>query len=59
VSAVSPALGHRIRWTAVWVLIFAWFVALAVNVGGNAVHVLLLAAIAILAYELLIPEATS
>jgi len=59
VSAVSPALGHRIRWIAVWVLIFAWFAALAVNVGGNAVHVLLLGAIAILAYELLIPEATS
>jgi len=56
---VSPALGHRIRWIAVWVLIFAWFAALAVNVGGNAVHVLLLGAIAILAYELVIPEATS
>jgi hypothetical protein len=56
---VSPATGHRIRWIAVWVLIFAWFAALAVNVGGNLVHLLLLAAIAILAYELLIPEATS
>jgi hypothetical protein len=59
VSDVGPATGHRIRWIAVWVLIFAWFAALAVNVGGNAVHALLLAAIAILAYELLIPEATS
>ena len=58
-SPVSPATGHRIRWIAVWVLIFAWFAALAVNVGGNLVHLLLLAAIAILSYELLIPEATS
>ena len=58
-SPVSPATGHRIRWIAVWVLIFAWFAALAVNVGGNLVHLLLLAAIVILAYELLIPEATS
>ena len=52
-------MGHRIRWIAVWVLIFAWFAALAVNVGGNAAHVLLLAAIAILAYELLVPETSS
>jgi hypothetical protein len=59
VSPVSPATGHRIRWIAVWLLIFAWFAALAVNVAGNLVHLLLLAAIAILAYELLIPEATS
>lgn len=58
-SDVSPATGHRIRWIAVWVLIFAWFAALALNVGGNAVHTVLLAAIAILAYELLIPESTS
>ena len=56
-SAVSPATGHRIRWIAVWVLIIGWFVALALNVGGNLVHVLLLGAIAVLAYELLIPEA--
>lgn len=56
---VSPATGHRVRWIAIWVLVFAWFVALAINVGGNAVHVLLLAAIALLAYELLTPESTS
>ena len=30
--------------------------ALALNIGGNAVHLLLLAAIALLVYELLIPE---
>lgn len=49
-------MGHRIRWVAVWALIILWFVALAVNVGGNAVHLLLLAAIGVLVYELLVEE---
>jgi len=47
---------HRVRWILIWLLIFAWFAALALNIFGNAVHLLLLAAIAILVYELLIPE---
>jgi len=59
VSAVSPATAHRIRWVAIWVLVFAWFAALAFNVGGNLVHLLLLVAIGLLAYELLIPESTA
>ncbi|HLZ47477.1 MAG TPA: DUF5670 family protein [Candidatus Limnocylindria bacterium] len=46
------ALGRRIRWLAVVVLVVAWFVALAVDVGGNGVHLLLAAAVAILLYEL-------
>jgi len=50
---VSPAAGHRARWIAVWVLVVAWFVAQAANVGGNAVHLVLLAAIGLLVYELL------
>ena len=50
------AAAHRVRWTLIWLLIVAWFVALARNVGGNAAHLLLLAAIALLVYELLIPE---
>jgi hypothetical protein len=50
------ATGHRIRWILIWLLILAWFAALAVNVGGNLVHLLLLGAIALLVYELLIPE---
>ncbi len=49
-------MGHRVRWIAIWVLIVAWFVALALNVGGNLAHLLLLAAIALLVYELLIPD---
>ncbi len=50
---VSPAAGHRARWIGVWVLVVAWFVAQAANVGGNAVHLVLLAAIGLLVYELL------
>jgi uncharacterized protein DUF5670 len=53
---MSMAAGHRIRWILIWLLIVAWFAALALNVAGNLVHLLLLAAIALLVYELLIPE---
>ena len=53
---MSMATGHRIRWILIWGLIAAWFAALAVNIGGNLVHLLLLGAIALLVYELLIPE---
>lgn len=54
---VSAAMGHRVRWTAVWVLVLAWFVAQALNLGGNAAHVILLVAIAVLIYELLAEDA--
>ena len=50
-------MGHRIRWTAVWLLIALWFVGLALSVGGSGVHLLLLAAIGLLVYELLIEDA--
>lgn len=53
---MSMATGHRIRWIVIWVLIVAWFGALALNLGGNGVHLLLLGAIGLLVYELLIPE---
>jgi hypothetical protein len=46
-------MGHRIRWIAVWVLVLVWFIAQAVNFGGNAIHVILLIAIGLLVYELL------
>jgi hypothetical protein len=49
---MSIALGHRLRWTLVAILVLAWFVALAVDVGGNGVHLLLAAAVGILLYEL-------
>jgi hypothetical protein len=50
---VSVATGHRVRWIAVWVLVVGWFVAQALNLGGNAVHLILLVAIGLLIYELL------
>ena len=50
---MTIATGHRLRWVGVWVLVVAWFVAQAANIGGNAVHLLLLAAIGLLVYELL------
>ena len=54
---VSPAAGHRARWIAVWALVLFWFIAQALNVGGNAVHVVLLLAIGLLIYELLAEDA--
>ena len=54
---MGVATGHRIRWILVWALVVAWFVALALNVAGNLVHVLLLGSIGILVYELLVEDA--
>ncbi|MEK6206885.1 MAG: DUF5670 family protein [Chloroflexota bacterium] len=54
---MTMARGHRLRWTGVWLLVVAWFVAQAANIGGNAVHLLLLAAIGLLVYELLAEDA--
>ena len=49
---MSLAVGRRIRWIVVVVLVAAWFVTLAVDVGGNGVHLLLAAAVGVLLYEL-------
>ena len=54
---MTVATGHRLRWTAVWVLVAAWFVAQAANLGGNAVHLILLLAIGLVVYELLAEDA--
>jgi uncharacterized protein DUF5670 len=54
---VTAATGHRLRWILVWVLVVAWFVAQAANIGGNAVHLVLLVAIGLLVYELLAEDA--
>ena len=51
-APMGIALGRRIRWLAVILLVLAWFVALAVDVGGTGVHLLLVGAVAILLYEL-------
>lgn len=58
-AAVSAALGHRIRWAALATLTLGWFVGLAANVGGNALNLLLVAAIGLLVYELLVVETPS
>ena len=49
---MSNALGRRLRWISVVVLVAAWFAALALDVGGNGVHLLLAAAVGVLLYEL-------
>jgi hypothetical protein len=49
---MSIAFGRRLRWSLVVALVIAWFAALAVDVGGNGVHLLLVGAVAILLYEL-------
>jgi len=56
---VSIALGHRIRWTVVFLLVLGWFAALAMNTGGNGIHLLLGAAVGLLLYELVAVGAPS
>lgn len=51
-SPMSIALGRRLRWIVVVALVAAWFVALAVDAGGNGIHLLLVAAVGVLLYEL-------
>lgn len=46
----------RARWIGVWSLIALWLVALAFNIGGNLAHLLLVAGIALLVYQLLAEE---
>jgi len=53
---MSLRTGHRIRWIVVCVAVTLWFIGLAFNVGGNAVHFVLLVAMALLVYELLVEE---
>ncbi|HVD30966.1 MAG TPA: hypothetical protein VNE19_04560 [Methylomirabilota bacterium] len=56
---MTLATGHRLRWTLVWALVVAWFVAQAANIGGNAAHLVLLVAIGLLVYELLAEDPTA
>lgn len=53
---VLPIKAARLRWIGVWSLIALWLVALAFNIGGNLAHLLLVAAIALLVYQLLAEE---
>ena len=52
-APVGVAVGRRIRWMLAFLLVAGWFVALAMNVGGNGVHLLLAAAVGVLIYELI------
>lgn len=54
---MSLRTGHRIRWLVVWLAVAVWFVGLAFDLGGNAIHLVLLVAMAMLAYELLVEDA--
>ena len=56
---MTIATGHRVRWVVVWLLVVAWFVAQAANIGGNGVHLVLLLAIGLLVYELLAEDAAA
>ncbi|MFN2520023.1 MAG: DUF5670 family protein [Candidatus Limnocylindria bacterium] len=53
---MSARAADRLRWTLVLASVVVWFVALALNVGGNAIHLLLVVAIGLLVYELLVDE---
>ena len=54
---MAAAAGHRARWIGVWALLLLWFLGLVFGWGGNAAHLLLLAALALLVYELLVTDA--
>ena len=48
--------GHSVRWLVVWGSVAFWFVGLALDLGGNAIHLVLLIAVGVLVYELLVKE---
>ncbi len=48
--------GHNVRWLVVWGSVAFWFVGLALDLGGNAIHLVLLIAVGVLVYELLVVE---
>ncbi len=50
-------MGHRVRWLAVGAAVLLWFVGLAFDRGGNAIHLVLLLAMALLVYELMVEDA--
>lgn len=54
---MSLRTGHRVRWLVVAVSVTLWLVGLAFDLGGNAIHLVLLLGIAALVYELLAEDA--
>ncbi len=55
-ESVRRRVPSRVRWIAVWLLIALWIVAIALDLAGNFVHLLLIGAIAIIVLELLTEE---
>jgi hypothetical protein len=53
---VSARTAHRVRWIVLWGAVLLWFAAFALGLGGGAIHFLLLAALALLVYQLLVAE---
>ena len=51
---MSVRAGHTVRWVVVWGAVALWLVLLAFGVGGDASHLLLAFAAAVLVYELLV-----
>ncbi len=49
---MGVAAAHRVRWLVVWAAIALWFAGLALNFGGDRIHLLLVAAMIVLVYEL-------
>lgn len=45
--------GHRIRWTAAWLVLLVWFVTFMLDVAGGVSSLLLVLGVALLFYALL------
>ncbi|MBU6422535.1 MAG: hypothetical protein KGJ98_03940 [Chloroflexota bacterium] len=56
---MAQRLGHRVRWSIVWVLLAAWLVALVFGLGGGAANAVLVVALLVLSYELLAADGAS
>ena len=50
---MTAAIGHRLRWFGVWILVGFWFAGLAFKWMGDALHLALIAAIALVVYQLM------
>ena len=50
---MSLAVGHRVRWFAVWILVGVWFAGIAFKWFGDWLNLVLVLAIALVVYELL------
>ena len=51
--SLMTRFGSRARWTAAWVLILAWFLALILDAATGLANLLLVLGVALLLYALL------